>query len=74
MGEKLRPKRDPEENEARQAARAAKREQARDARTIAIVSGLIEIERAVRKLEAIDDSGLLSLATLRLLDAKRAAR
>lgn len=51
MGEKLKPKRDPSENEARQAARAAKRERAKDARTVAVIAAILKLVAITDKFE-----------------------
>lgn len=62
MGEKLKPKRNPEENEARQAARAAKRERAKDARTVAVIAAIFSLEEAIRKIEPHDHEELVTAA------------
>lgn len=69
MGEKLKPKRDPAENEARQAARAEKRARLRDAYAIAQLVGLLRITHAIRDIPILDAD--LVFRAARILDAAK---
>lgn len=54
MGEKKAPRLTPEQNEARQAARAEKREQARDVHTLALITTQIYVINKGNIVHAVD--------------------